>query len=99
MKMMTKVSSRVRPLIYDVRDLSSADILICIVVFHSVDTFVAENPVPDEYAAKLLLHNNDYVTSDSGRVHRITTESFTRKSYSGTWGSGSKPKRSRRRRR
>jgi ribosomal silencing factor RsfS len=60
-----------------------------------VDTYVAENPVPEEYARKLLLGGNNYITSDSGRVHKITTESFKRKSYSGKW-SGSKPKRRRR---
>lgn len=67
-----------------------------IIVF-SVDTYIAENPIPDEYAAKLMLGNNNFITSDSGRVHKITADSFQRKSYSGKW-SGSKPKRSRRRR-
>lgn len=64
-------------------------------IYFLVDTYVAENPVPEEYARMLLLENNDYV-SDGGRVTRITADSFKRKSYSGKWsgrGGGGKQRR------
>ena len=61
---------------------------------YSVDTYVAENPVPDEYANRILIGNNNFV-SEGGRVHKITAESFKRKSYSAKWN-GSKSRRSRR---
>ena len=66
---------------------------ICVVSL--VDTYVGENPVPEEYARMLLLENNNYV-SDGGRVTKITADSFKRKSYSGKWsgrGGGSKQRR------
>ncbi|KAL7481675.1 hypothetical protein ACHAW6_007354 [Cyclotella cf. meneghiniana] len=56
-----------------------------------VDTYVAENPVPEEYAARMLSGRNTWITAGvGGRVHKIVPESFTRKSYSSKWGGAAK---------
>eukprot|EP00804_Cyclotella_cryptica_P005320 CCRYP_019485-RA/>CCRYP_019485-RA protein AED:0.01 eAED:-0.01 QI:0/-1/0/1/-1/1/1/0/638 len=65
-----------------------------------VDTYVAENPVPDEYAARILMGRSSWVTAGvGGRVHKIVPESFTRKSYSAKWGATSKKAKGKARRR
>jgi len=56
-----------------------------------VDTYVAENPVPDEYSARMRNEATPggWMTGDSGRV--ILPGLYNRKSFSSKW-SGSKKK-------
>ena len=63
-----------------------------------VDTYVAENPVPDEYSARMRNEATPggWMTGDSGRV--ILPGLYNRKSFSAKW-SGSKKKSKGRRQR
>ena len=60
-----------------------------------VDTYVAENPVPDEYSARMR-DPGGWMTGDNGRV--ILPGLYNRKSFSAKW-SGSKKKSKGRRQR
>jgi len=58
-----------------------------------IDIYVAENPVPDEYAAKLLRRErlDGWITGGTGRVQTIPV--FKRKSFSEKWSGKSKRKK------
>jgi ribosomal silencing factor RsfS len=65
----------------------------------AIDQYVAENPVPEEYAARILLENNSNRNNwvdIGGRVHRVTADNFNRKSHSAKWSGVSRRSRKRR---
>lgn len=65
-----------------------------------VDTYVAENPVPDEYSARMRnevsSNKTGWMTGDNGRV--ILPGLYNRKSFSAKWSGGKKKSKGRRQR-
>ncbi len=57
-----------------------------------VDTYVAENPVPEEYASTMLGGPSWVTGGVGGRVVSIPPADYKRKSFSEKWSGGKKSK-------